>query len=288
MPLNYNGKIMAADQPIFTANNRAFRYGDGFFETIRVFDGKMPFFEKHWHRLSSGCKMLGLEFGENFCPSFFKHEIEKLTEASGNWRVRLTVWRSGSGLYSPETNLGEFLIEATPLPDSFFTLNHQGLVVGIFKKYLLPQTTFQEQPVHPPIKSSAALIQVLASIAKKEAAWDDCLMLNTANRIACGTSSNIFMVKNGELYFPPLTEGCVAGTMRAILLDLANKHDIKSHESQLDISELKTAEELFLSNAVLGIRWIEQISEIGKIYSFTLTQFLLEQINLEYLIPNNS
>lgn len=287
MHVNYNGNIFPADQPIFNATNRAFRYGDGLFETIRVFEGQMPFFQRHWQRLTTGCRLLTFDTPPNFTPNFFENEIAKLTNNNGNWRIRLTVWRSGGGLYTPQSNLPEFLIEATTLPNPVFELNEVGLDVGIFQKFLLPQTELnhdlQSPSVPIPIKTNSALLQVLAAIAKSEAGLDDCLMLNTAGQLACATSSNLFWVKNGELRTPPINAGAVAGTMRATILDMAGQLGICCNESPINPDELSLADEIFLTNAIQGIRWVRRVKNIEVALGQSMAARLVEELNKRFL-----
>ena len=287
MHVNYNGNIFPADQPIFNATNRAFRYGDGLFETIRVFEGQMPFFQRHWQRLTTGCRLLGFETPANFSPNFFENEIAKLTNNNGNWRIRLSVWRSGGGLYTPQSNLPEFLIEATTLPNPTFELNEVGLEVSIFQKYLLPQTTlnYDHQPpsVPLPIKTNSALLQVLAASAKKEAGLDDCLMLNTAGQLACATSSNLFWVKNSELSTPPINAGAVAGTMRATIMDMAGQLGIRCKERSISPDELAMADEIFLTNAIQGIRWVRRVKNIEAAFGQNMAAKLVEELNKRFL-----
>ncbi len=273
MFVNYNGAVLPASQPIFTAGTRAFRYGDGLFESIRVINGEMPFFERHWQRLSAGLAFLKMDIPDFFSPFFFQNEIEKLTQNQGNWRIRLTVWRSSGGLYTPETNLPVFLVEATPLPSFNFELNEIGLKVGIFHQVQLPLQPLQN------LKTSSALPYVLASIYKKENGLDDCILLNTNSRLACGSSSNIFTVKNGELLTPPPSEGCVAGTMRATLLDLASQLGIKAQELPLTTDLIAEMDEIFLTNAIQGIRWVRQVESIGKQFSNELATGLVKALN---------
>jgi branched-chain amino acid aminotransferase len=287
MHVNYNGNIFPADQPIFNATNRAFRYGDGLFETIRVFEGQMPFFQKHWERLTTGCRLLGFETPANFSLNFFEKEIAKLTNNNGSWRIRLSVWRSGGGLYTPRSNMPEFLIEATTLPNSTFELNEVGLVVCIFQKYLLPQTTpnYDHQPpsVPLPIKTNSALLQVLAAVAKKEAGLDDCLMLNTAGQLACASSSNLFWVENSALLTPPINAGALAGTMRATILDMAGQLGIRCNERSIGPNELAMADEIFLTNAIQGIRWVRQVKNIEAAFGQNMAAKLVEELNKRFI-----
>jgi branched-chain amino acid aminotransferase len=286
MSINFNGDLFPDDQPIFTAGNRSFRYGDGLFESIRAFDGRLPFFQLHWQRLTAGMDCLKLERPNHFTPAFFENEIAKLTNQRGNWRIRLTVWRSGGGLYTPETNLPHFLIEATPLPSNRFELNETGLSIGIYNQSPLPISQFPNStnfsisqfPISN-FKLNASLPFVLAALHKQALGLDDCLLRNTAGRLACATSANIFWVKNGQLHTPPLTEGCVAGTLRATVLSIAKTLKIKAVEKRLRLDAHATAEEVFLTNAVQGIRWVRQIEGMEARYENGLAKLLFEELN---------
>ncbi len=273
MHVNLNGSVINTDITLFSSENRAFRYGDGLFESIRVFDGKMPFFDLHWHRLSMGFELLKYELPAFFSPNFFENEIQKLTQGHGNWRIRLTVWRGGAGLYTPESNIPEFLIEATPLPSAVFELNENGLNIGLFDQALL-----HHQPLSI-LKTTSALPYVLASIFKKENQLDDCLMPNTAGRPVCGSSSNFFWVKDDELSTPPLTEGCIAGTMRGAVLALAGQLGIMVSETPITMDELKVANEIFLTNAIQGIRWVQTIPDRSKPFNFKTARMLNDALN---------
>jgi branched-chain amino acid aminotransferase len=273
MSVNFNGEILPAGQAILTSSNRAFRFGDSLFESIRVFEGEMPFFDRHWQRLKAGMEVLKFEIPAHFSAAFFQHEISKLTENQGNWRIRLTVFRSGGGLYTPERNAPEFLIETSPLGSSRFELNPSGLAIGIFDEIRLNASVFS------PFKTGNALPNVLAAIFKKEKKRDDCLLLNTAGRIACGSSSNVFLVKNGGLITPPLTEGCVAGTMRGGVLDLCKSLKIEALETPVSPEDLPQADELFLTNAIQGIRWVQEVEGSNKKLSKNFLQKIAGELN---------
>jgi branched-chain amino acid aminotransferase len=284
MLVNFNGTLLPADQPIFGVENRAFRYGDGLFESIRVFDGKTPFLERHWQRLAAGLALLRLAVPGHFSLDFFENEIAKLTERAGNWRIRLTVWRNGGGLYTPEGNLPEFLIQATPLPTSRFELNEQGLTIGLFQTVRLTITPSQNLVIPQgnlvtACKTTSALPFVLASIFKKEKQLDDCLVLNTAGRLACASSANIFLVKNGKLYTPPLSEGCIAGTMRAEVISLAKSLKINVVEKKIHPASVDDFDAFFLTNAMQGIRWVRKINGAPVQFGNDLCQLLTNGLN---------
>ena len=108
---NYNGNIKDLSSDDF--NNRGFLYGDSVFETIKIVDNKIIFWEEHYLRLMSSMRILRIEIPNNYTPEFFEKEIIKTnlkTDSSVSGRVRLTIYRGGSGLYLPNNNFPIFLI----------------------------------------------------------------------------------------------------------------------------------------------------------------------------------
>ncbi len=253
--INFNGQIVSSKQPVFTGHNRAFRYGDGLFESIRMFNGKMPFLKYHCQRLFKGMTALKIEIPTNYSLDFFKNEIIKTIKdcKSNNHRIRLTVFRSGNGLYTPHNNNPTFLIEWQELPSSKFNWNKKGLSVGLFDDIKI-----NPSPISC-FKSCSALPYVMANIHKKENRWDDVLLINHIGSIVSGGSSNIFLLKNNTLLSPPTSDGCVAGTMRKVVFKLGDKLNIETEKRSFSIGELAGADEIFLTNAPQGIRWVENV-----------------------------
>ena len=101
--INFNGNLVSIEQPILTASNRSFKYGDAIFETIKMVDELCIFLEDHYFRLLASMRMLRMEIPMHFTLSFLQEEIAKtarvneLTDA----RIRLNVFRNDGGLYSP-------------------------------------------------------------------------------------------------------------------------------------------------------------------------------------------
>jgi branched-chain amino acid aminotransferase len=254
--INFNGKIISADQAIFNADNRAFKYIDGLFETIRIFNGKIPFLDYHFDRLEAGLLKLKYEIPEYFSVSFFTNEIQKLISEKGNQRIRLTVFRAAGGFYTPTNNHPEFLIESTSLKDAFFKLNKKGLHVSLFDEFRLPQNFLSN------LKTCNSLPYILAGIYCKKEGFDDCFLLNNSGNIAEAVNSNIFILKNDTLLTPSLSEACVAGTMRKIILEIAKADHFKIEETSIEVSDLEQANEIWLSNAIRGIMWVEKFNGI--------------------------
>ncbi len=249
--VNFNGNIIPANQPVFQASNRAFKYGDGLFESIRVFDGQIPFLDYHFNRLQRGLLQLKYNIPDYFSISFFEREIQKLVNKNGNHRVRLTVFRSEGGLYRPENNHPQFLIESQLLKDSFFHLNSKGLKVGFFDDIKLSYNPLSN------LKTCNSLPYILAGIFNKEKNLDDSFLLNSSGGIAECSSSNVFFLFKEIILTPSLSEACVDGAMRKIILELAHANNFTIKETSIKAIDLEKADEIWLTNAIQGIRWVE-------------------------------
>ena len=116
--INLNGTLKSPENFTLTLNNRAFKYGDGIFETVKVLNNSVVFWEDHYFRLMSSMRMLRMKIPMSFTLEFLEAEILKTVkshEAFGSFRVRLSVYRKDGGLYTPITNTIDYLVEVSPL-----------------------------------------------------------------------------------------------------------------------------------------------------------------------------
>ena len=271
--INYNGDLLPAATPVFTTTNRSFRYGDGFFETLRIFNGKIPFIKDHIERLNLSLQLLRMEPVGTYSAVFFEKEILKLAERNDifNGRARLTIFRKGKGYYTPEEDHAEFIIETEPLDTDRFILNDKGLTIGICNTYR------KDFNILSALKSNNALVYVLAGKLKKERGWDDALILNNAGRVVEATASNVIVYKNNILYTPAFTEGCVAGVMKEIIINIANKMNIDFLPAELELAFVREADEIFLTNSIFGLQWVGKWGE--DYYKNDLAKKLVTELN---------
>ncbi|RAI98453.1 branched-chain amino acid aminotransferase [Chitinophaga skermanii] len=251
MQLCYNGSFLAADKPVFTADNRSFRYGDGCFETMRVYQGQIMLADLHFERLFTSLRILHFNVPTHFTKTYltkFILELCHLNNVSNLARVRVTVFRGGGGLYAPEDNTPHFLIQCWELQRQVFELNIQGLTLDIYADARKSADKIGN------VKSNNCLPYILASQYAKQHQFNEVVLLNQYGRVADTTIANIFVVKQQTIYTPPLSEGCVCGVMRKHLLKGESPFKIK--EQPLSIDDLENADEIFLSNAIFGIRWV--------------------------------
>ena len=272
--VNYNGDILPADQPALMSNNRAFRYGDGVFESIRLMQGDILFFEKHLNRLKRSMQLLGMNWRDDFN---FHHlyllirHLDQVNDLKGNGRIRLAVFRKAGGFYAPETNEVSFLLEAEPLDSKEYLLNEIPLRIDVFTEITKPRNSFSN------IKSANALVYVMAGLYKAQQGLDDCLLLNDQGKISEAISSSVFLVSKDEIYTPALTEGCVAGVMREQLIEMLHARGRKIHEVSFSIDQVMRADEIFLANVITGIRWVGAFRQ--KRYFNSISKWLVVELN---------
>ncbi len=248
----YNGQEPDQHSLQYLINNRAFMYGDGFFESMLLKDGHIRHAEEHQQRLYRSAALL--ELHTDNIPTI--HDLESLVlkhpgiQASKNYRIRLSVFRQDEGLYTPVGNTASWTIQ---LSEMAVAPQAHGLNVGIYTRQAKAKGPFSN------IKSLSAQLYVMASMFAKEKGFDDVLVLNTSGNFIESSRCNLFLVVNGTVLTPPLAEGCIDGIYRNIVLHKADEMGIDFREQFISETELRLASEVWLSNAVRGLQWVREI-----------------------------
>lgn len=273
----YNGQLTSSLE--LQPWNRSFRYGDGLFETIRVFRGVPILVQLHLDRLKKGMAILGLkadwekwphELSKSFTTLLANHEI------AGPGRLRLHVWRAGKGAYAPKEDGVEWLIEYQSIQQEYFEYpepvtvsDYHGLTV--------------HDHVLSRIKTASALPYVLAARQARDAGTDDALLFDTSGKIAEASASNIFIFRKQRLITPPLSTGCLEGTMRGNLVRLASALPFGIKEEAFSSKELLAADSAFLTNAIRGIQPISAYQDKKWDVSDWQKVFFLQKSWLQFI-----
>jgi branched-chain amino acid aminotransferase len=263
--LNFNGDYIEEKTPVIRADNRAFRYGDGLFETMKVVVGSIRLRDLHFERLFRGMETLQINLQGFINADLFEEQIMKTilkNRISGPARVRLTVYRGDGGLYDFNNTSAGYVIQVWSLSSSSMMMNEQGLKVGLYERNRKPMDEISN------VKSNNYLLYAMAAIQAKKYQHNDCIILNTSGRVCDSTIANVFYVKDGSIFTPPLTEGGVAGVMRSYLLSELPSIGYNVTEKETSVDDLLDADEMFLTNAVSGLRWVGEFK--GKTYGNTL------------------
>lgn len=249
----HKGEFLSDASATIAKDNRAFRFADGFFESMRIVNGKALYLESHYARIKATAAALKIHPTEDFSLDSLRSQIQELLQRNGitaGGRIRITFYRKSTGFYLPKQDEMTYFIEAEPLPDNEFVLNSTGRLVDIFmdfKKEVNKLSVF---------KTLNCQLYVQAAIHARDKGLDEALIQNNKLSIIESNSSNLFIVSNGVLYTPTLEDGPVAGTMRMNIINLALENKIKVYECTLNPHNLLAADEMFLTNAVRGIEWV--------------------------------
>ena len=272
--INFNGTLLSQDANILT-QNRAFLYGDGVFETVKIIDNKILFLEDHYFRLMSSMRVVRMEIPMNFTMEYLEEQILSVVNAnslSASSRARITVYRNDGGYYLPQNNSVSFLIHAVALENVLYSFEKQHYEVDLYKDFYITKQLLSS------IKSTNKIITITGSIFANENSLDNCLLLNDSKNVVEALQGNIFMLLGTKLITPPVSEGCLNGVMRKQILHLAKKlENLEVVESVISPFDLQKADELFITNVIKGIQPITQYRK--KSFVTEVSSQLLEKLN---------
>lgn len=274
--VNCNGALQAAEKAIFTHNNRAFKYGDALFETVRYVNGTLFFWEDHYFRLMASMRILRMEIPMDFTLEFLEEEIKKTIESnqleSGAVRVRLTVFRNDGGLYTPATNDVSYVIETNAMESPFFIIEEKPYEVELFKDYYVNKDMLSN------LKTTNKILNVVAGVYAQENGYANCLLVNTDKKVVEAINGNLFLVKGNQIKTPPLSDGCLDGIIRKNLMKLiAGSEDYDLVEDSVSPFELQKMDEMFLTNSIVGIQPISKYRK--KEYDTKVAKSLVGKLN---------
>jgi branched-chain amino acid aminotransferase len=247
LSINFNGNLIDPHTPIATAFNRSLRYGDGLFETM-FWDGqRIQNLNFHLDRLFHGLQILHFDLSGGFTREFISEEINKLCDNNARQtvaRIRLNVYREEGSLLLPSGNKPVFIIESSNLPEE----NETPLRLTLFTGETKSTGIFSN------LKTNNYLLNIAAIQHAAGHGFDDAIILNSRGNICEASSSNLFLIQKGVFFTPALTQGCVAGTKRRELVEILPTLGFQIEQTIITKEMLFETEEIFLTNAIRGIR----------------------------------
>lgn len=276
--VNFNGQLVASEDARISVFNRGFAYGDSVFETIRVINGKIMFWEEHYFRFMASMRIMRMEIPVDFSPEFLEEEILALVRANdletSPARIRFSVFRKEGGLYSPETYDIGYVISVKPLDNPFYTLNSDFYEVELFKDHFINSGLLST------LKTNNRAINVLGSIYAKENDYQNCLLLNENKSVVEALNGNIFLVKGKTIKTPPLSDGCIKGVLRGMLMEIIKVlPEYTLVEESVSPFELQKSDEIFITNVITGIQPISKYRK--KEFDQEVAKELLAKINVK-------
>jgi branched-chain amino acid aminotransferase len=272
--INYNGELRSSDTTL-SNSNRAFLYGDGVFETLKIYNSTILFLEDHYFRLMASMRIVRMQIPADFTLEYFESQILSLTNnlaVSDSARVRFTVFRNDGGYYLPQTREVSFVIQASRLEQKDYRCDESPYEVDLYKDFFVPKTLLST------LKTTNKMLSITGSIYAHENGLQNALVLNDEKNVAEALNGSLFMLMGTTLSTPPLSEGCLNGMMRKQLLVLAKKIEgLEVIEKAISPFDLQKADELFVCNIIMGVQPITQYRK--KTYATSLSKQLTALLN---------
>lgn len=243
----FNGKVVAEGEAPLVLE-RGYLYGDGLFETLRVYDGRLFLFEEHIARLTAGAEVLGLSGVP--APAQLRKAAEETITANGlrEGSLRLTVIRGrGGGLCPVGSSPPVVLVTVrpgTPYPEELYTRGFRAVLVSFPRNERSPVVY---------LKSLNFLENIMGKKEANAKGADEGLFVNTAGCLCEGTVSNLFLVTGETIVTPDVASGLLPGITRNLVLQLAQNAGFAVAERPVKPAELFAAGEAFLTNSLLEV-----------------------------------
>ena len=238
--------------------DHGFLYGDGVYETLRVYEGRIFLWERHMARLRRSCELIALDLpmrDEAWIPIIAELLVRNGLQDAG---LRLTVSR-GEGELGIDPSLcpnPTIVVMAKPVVTYTDQQREQGKVLHLSSVRRNP-----ELAQSPQIKALSFLNNILAKQEAVRAGADDALMLNMDGYLSECTTSNIFFVKHRELYTPAVDCGILKGITRDVVIEIADKLEVCVEEGRYTMEQLRQADECFITNTGIEIMPVSRIGD---------------------------
>jgi 4-amino-4-deoxychorismate lyase len=238
--------INGIKQQSIRLSDRSFQYGDGCFTTMLVKEGQVQFWPLHLSRLQSTTEKLSIDQ-----PDWYQVEgwVKQLISDKPLMGIKILISRGtgGRGYSSEGCHDTQVVISAFDYPEHYLRWQSEGVELGVCK------TLLGLNPLLAGLKHNNRLEQVLIKQEVSSLGVVDCVVLDIANNVIETSASNIFWVKDQILYTPLLNQAGVAGILRAKITHFASELDIKMKRVEAAIDELYHADEVFMTNALMGV-----------------------------------
>ena len=245
MYLSINGALHAINIKTISPNSDGFQYGYGLFETIKVHNGKLLFFDEHIQRLKKGCTSLNIPIKENF--SLLKFYSKDLILANNIKYGALKI------LYTKNKDQYDFYL---------YTRNNPYTKEIYRKGFHVCFSQIKKNP-HTPltyVKSSNYLENLLCKNSAKEDGYDEVILTNVYNNLCEGSLSNLFFVKDDVIFTPDISCGLLPGIMRDQIINIAKCLHLTVIVGNFTTNELLHSDEIFLTNSLMNIMPVSKIA----------------------------
>jgi branched-chain amino acid aminotransferase len=256
MKVAVNGQLVPENQAVVSVFDRGFLYGDGLFETLRLYGGKPFRWARHMERFQRGAAVLGLPLPlgpeEMLCLAEDLVRENRMPDAV----LRVSLSRGvGPRGYSPRgAGPPTLVLSLHPAPAGDPAQPPRGRL-GLSSFHLPAGDKFAA------IKGSSKLLHVLARAEAEALGFDEALLLNTDGEVAEAASSNVFWIERDTICTPPLESGALDGVTRGVVLELCDACGLPTQERSITLEDLHPVEAIFLTQSVLEIVSVTRLND---------------------------
>lgn len=263
---------MPLNSKVFNFSNRGIKYGDGFFESMRVFNSKIYFLEDHLKRVAQTAELLDLDLSTcNFNKQILENTLETYLKKHDkpNCAIRIQFFRKDGLKYTPNSANTEYFIEFSSTDENQYkkgvNINH----LGVYEKHLLQKNCSLSS-----YKTSNSLIYILAKAYARKTNLDDIILLNTEQEVAEFSAANIFLDFGDKIITPPLSSGCLDGIIRRQLLKPELAMEFNISVDSIKQTDLFKAVAIYGTNTSSGVFYVKNLND--KSYSTGVSEKLLK------------
>lgn len=249
--MDFTAFINGKPESVVDISDRGMQYGDGVFETIAITNGKPEFLDRHFQRLDSGCKRLGIEF---YHHRELYDEIMVLSsnQSSAVIKIQISSGSSVRGYRRSASSIANRIVKCIPSTESFQSHKRQGIKLRLCRHRL------SINPALAGIKHLNRLDQVIARDEWSASDIHEGVMLDADGYVIEGTMSNLFFVSQGTITTAKLDRSGVAGIIRSVVIEQAKQHNVEVVVKSVCLRELIDADEVFMTNSVIGVWPVSQ------------------------------
>lgn len=256
---NIDGQLLAEADATISVMDHGLLYGDGVFEGLRFYNGRIFRCDAHLVRLSASAAAIGLTvpMSDGQLEQAMIETIEASTQQNGYIRLIVTRGNGPLGINPATCRNPRVIIIVDQLALVPEEIVQHGAAVVIAKTRRL-----SANQLDPTVKSLNYLNNILARAEANKAGVEEAIMLNAEGRVAEGSADNVFIVRSGKLMTPPVSEGALAGITRAAILELAESLGVDCAETPLLPEDLYEADECFLTGTGAELIPVKRIDDV--------------------------
>ncbi len=277
MRIAVNGNDKSQSSDLVSSLDRGLLYGHTAFETIAVVNSKPRLLVQHLDRLSSAAASLSIPLNEDKLRTELDRFCTNIEQ--GCIRITISIGSGGRGYQSPEKPQALRILSEHAYPEYPTSYRASGVHLGV------SEVRLAHQPLLAGIKHGNRIEQIIAR-QQWHGDWQEALLLDYSDRVIEATSANVFIVKDELIFTPELNQCGVEGVMRNHILELATELGFKTKLVSLSLDEVLTADEVFLSNSLIGI-WPVARCQDRDFKNSPVAQTLLKRLILDEVIPHN-